>query len=58
MLFVIQFASLVFWLFIIGGLVYFVRDAHMRSKNTYKPQTRWNTEYYTPSADPFLLEDR
>ena len=58
MLFVLQFASLVFWIFVVGGLVYFVRNAWTSTQNTYKPRTRWNTEYYIPSPDPFLLEDK
>lgn len=58
MLTFLHFGALLFWLFVVFGLVYFVRDAWMRDANTYKPRTKWNTEYYTPAADPFLMEDK
>lgn len=57
MLLALHFASLVFWLFVVCGLVYFIRDAWMREPS-YKPRTKWNAEYYSPTADPFMLEDK
>jgi hypothetical protein len=56
--FLIYCGPLFFGIFVAGSLIYFVRDAWMREKNLYVPKTRWNAEYYTPAADPFLLEDK
>lgn len=56
--FLVYLGPLFFGIFVAGGLCYLVRDAWMRERNLYVPKTKWNAEYYTPQADPFLLEDK
>lgn len=56
--FLIYCGPLFFVLVVGGGFAYLVRDAQIRDRNLYVPKTKWNAEYYTPQADPFLLEDK